>query len=223
MRLRTQDLLYVLAFLTPILLYFSYWAAEGFRTPVSQRYSLYLIQDPTLPLAVTVATAISAYLSIVEADAQDRRTAYFDSAAKWFFLPIYLTIVLLIVIWYRFDFSGLPLEGILTTLGRDIPGALSILFPALLVLGLGLLSLSDEQRFALLHSIVIVIGGFLVFGGAFFQFYLERSSSRLDVGYAGAATAAYVAMIAGAGLLFFSIRRYTRTEVAPSEDKGEKE
>ncbi len=225
MKLRTQDLLLLLGFVTPILLFISYWAAEGFRTPLSQRYSLYVLQDPTLPAAVSVSFVLAAFVGIGSVEESDRHQEFFNQTTRWFFLPIYLTIVLAVLLWYRYDFSfPFPAEGIFLTVGRTLPAALAILLPSLLILSLGLLSLSSERRISLLHSLIILVGAVLIFGGAFLQFVLQGSSSgRFSVGYTGAAATAYVAIILGAGILLYSLGRFVKGQAPSARQEEEKD
>ncbi len=225
MRLRTQDVFLVLGFAAPIILFFSYWAAEGFRTPLSQRYSLYVAQDPTLPAAVIISIAVAAFLSVSSTARSDRHEEFFNEAARWFFLPVYLTIVLVVMLWYRFDFSQpFPAVSIFLQLGRTAPAALAILLPSLMILSLGVLSLPTAARTSLLHSISILLGATLVFGGAFIQFLIsDNPTGRLNLGYASAAGAAYVAMVAGGVILLYSLKRFVHGEapaVAVEEEKG---
>jgi hypothetical protein len=224
LRLRTQDLFLVLGFAAPLLLFISYWAAEGFRTPLSQRYSLYVAQDPTLPFAVIISFGVAAFLGVSSIAKADRHTEFFNQAARWFFLPVYLTIVLVVMLWYRFDFSQpFPAVSVFLLLGRTVPAALSILVPTLMILGLGILSLPTEARTSLLHSVSILVGATLIFGGAFIQFLIsDNPTGRLNLGYSSAAGAAYVAMIAGGVILLYSLKRFVRGEaqIATSEEKG---
>lgn len=191
--------------------------------PLSQRYSLYVAQDPTLPITVFVSFAAAAYLAVSSVEESERHQEFFNQAARWFFIPVYLTIALSIMLWYRFDFSSpFPAVSIFETIGRTLPSALSILLPTLLILGLGILSLPKEARASLLHSVIILLGATLIFGGAFLQFLLSASSSgRLNVGYAGAAGIAYAAMILGGVILLYSLRRFARGQAATSVEGKE--
>ncbi len=193
--------------------------------PLSQRYSLYVLQDPTLPAVVSLSFAASAFASVSSRERAERHQEYFDQAARWFFLPVYLTIVFAVLLWYRYDFSSpFPAEGIFVKIGQTAPGALAILIPALLILSLGLLSLSKEQRTSLFHSVLIVVGALLIFGGAFVQLLLTGSStSRLNLGYAGGAASAYVAMILGGFILLYSLRRFLRTQPNASAQEEQKD
>lgn len=225
MRIKIQDLLLVLGFAAPLLLFLSYWGAEGFRMPLSQRYSLYVLQDPTLPAAVSLSLGAAAFASVSSREKAERHQEYFDQAARWFFLPVYLAVVFSVLLWYRYDFSSpFPAEGIFVTIGRTAPGALAILIPTFLILSLGLLSLSPEQRASVFHSLVIVLGALLIFGGAFVQLLLTWSSSgRLKLGYAAGAASAYAVMILGGFILFYSLRRFIRPQSdasAQAEQKG---
>lgn len=220
-----QDVLLVLGFAAPIILFISYWAAEGFRTPLSQRYSLYVAQDPTLPATVIISFGMAAFLSVSSIAKSERHGEFFNQAARWFFMPVYLTIVLVVMLWYRFDFSQpFPAVSVFLLLGRTAPAALSILLPTLMILGLGILSLPTEARTSLLHSISILLGATLVFGGAFIQFLIsDNPTGRLNLGYSGAAGAAYVAMVAGGVLLLYSLKRFVRggaSAAAVDEEKG---
>lgn len=225
MRIRIQDLLLILGFASPLLLFLSYWGAEGFRMPLSQRYSLYVLQDPTLPAVIALSFGASAFAGISSLEKPKRPEEYFNQAARWFFLPVYLTIVFSVLLWSRYDFSSpFPAEGIFVTIGRTTPGALAILIPTLLILGLGLLSLSTEQRTSLSHSLVIVVGAFLIFGGAFVQLLLSGSTSGgLNLGYAGGTASAYVAMILGGFILLYSLRRFIRGQTDASDQGVQKE
>ena len=224
MRLRIQDFFLVLGFATPIILFLSYWAAEGFRTPLSQRYSLYVARDPTLPLAVIISFAVATFLSVSSIVKSDRHEEFFNQAARWFFLPVYLTIVLVVMLWYRFDFSQpFPAVSVFLLLGRTVPAALSIVLPSLMILALGILSLPAESRNSLLHSISILVGATLVFGGAFIQFLIsDNPTGRLNLGYSSAAGTAYVAMIAGGVILLFSLKRFVHGEAPAAAVEKEK-
>jgi hypothetical protein len=224
LRFRTQDLFLVLGFAAPIVLFLTYWAAEGFRTPLSQRYSLYVAQDPTLPAAVIISFAVAAFLGVSSAAKSERHEQLFNQAARWFFLPVFLTIVLVVMLWYRFDFSQpFPAVSVFLLLGRTAPAALSIVIPSLMILGLGILSLPTQARTSLVHSIFILAGATLIFGGAFIQFLItDNPTGRLNLGYSSAAGAAYVAMIAGGVILLYSLKRFVRGGASAAAVEEEK-
>ncbi len=225
LKLRTQDFFLVLGFGAPVILFLFYWGAEGFRTPLSQRYSLYVAQDPTLPAVVFFSFAVATYLSLASIERSERYQEFFNQAARWFFLPVYLTVVLVVMLWYRFDFSSpFPAVSVFLLLGRTIPAALSILLPTLMILSLGILSLPSEAKTSLLHSVIILVGATLVFGGAFLQFLIsDNPTGRLNVGYAGAAGPAYVVMIVGGVILLYSLRRFVLGHSPSSTAKEEKD
>ncbi len=217
LRFRIQDFFLALGFAAPLLLFLAYWAAEGFVTPLSQRYSLYVAQDPTLPAVIVISFAVATFLAASSTAKSERHEEFFNQAARWFFLPVYLAVVLVVMLWYRFDFSQpFPAVSVFLLLGRTAPAALSILLPTLMILGLGILSLPNEARTSLLHSVSILVGATLIFGGAFIQFLIsDNPTGRLNLGYSSAAGSAYVAMVAGGVILLYSLKRFVRGE-APS-------
>lgn len=224
LRFRVQDAFLALGFAAPILLFISYWATEGFVTPLSQRYSLYVAQDPTLPVVIVISFAVATFLSASSTSKAERHNEFFNQAARWFFLPVYLTIVFVVMLWYRFDFSQpFPAVSVFLLLGRTPPAAISILLPTLMILGLGILSLPNEARTSLLHSVSILIGATLVFGGAFIQFLIsDNPTGRLNLGFADAAGSAYVAMILGGVILLYSLKRFVRGEAPVASADEEK-
>ncbi len=224
LRFRIQDVFLVLGFAAPILLFISYWAAEGFVTPLSQRYSLYVAQDPTLPAVIVISFAVATFLSATSTSKPERHEEFFNQAARWFFLPVYLTIVLAVMLWYRFDFSQpFPAVSVFLLLGRTVPAALSILLPTLMILGLGILSLPNEAKTSLLHSVSILVGATLIFEGAFIQFLIsDNPTGRLSLGYASAAGSAYVAMVVGGIILLYSLKRFVRGEAPTAAVDEEK-